>query len=158
MGQTCVAIKKVFDPLRFYELHDINQMGMTQSYRELTPIGLRVLNRIPGDVVMVCGPISTGGAGSMTENMRVFHDAIERVVQMGEHVFTQLPFEGAMQNIKGKLLPESDGLSLLELFYRPLFESGMIKRLYFIPGWEGSFGATWEHTVALELGIKIQYL
>ena len=158
MGQTSVAIERVYDPLRFYELHDINQMGMAQSYRELTPIGLRVLNRIPGDIVMVCGPISTGGLGSITENTEVFRKSIERVAAMGEHVFTQLPFEDAMQDIKGKLLPESDGLSLLELFYRPLFESGMIKRLYFIPGWEGSFGASWEHTVALELGIEIRYL
>lgn len=158
MGQLCVAVKKVFDPLRFYELHDINQMAMAQSYRELIPIGMRVMNRIPGDVVMVCGPISTGGAGSMTENMKIFRKAIERVVEMGESVFSQLPFEDSMQNIKGKLLPESDGLALLELFYRPLFESGVLKRLYFMPGWKGSFGASWEHALALELGIEIRYL
>ena len=158
MGQTSVAKRKVLDPLRFYELHDINQMEMAQSYRELTPIGLRVLNRIPGDVVMVCGPISTGGTGSIAENIEVFRGAIARVVRMGEFVFTQLPFEGPMQAIKGKLLPESDGLSLLELFYRPLFESGMMKRLYFIPSWKSSFGANWEHSVALELGIEIRHL
>jgi len=158
MGQTSIAIKRIHDPLQFYELHDINQMSMAQSYRDLTPIGMRVLNRIPGEAVMVCGPISSGGVGFMKGNIRVLRAAIMRVAASGECVFTQLPFEGAMQNIKSRLLPESDALSLLELFYRPLFESGMIKRLYFVPSWKSSAGACWEHGVALELGIEIRYL
>lgn len=44
---------------------------------------------------------------------------------------------------------------LLEYFYKPIFESGLIKRLIFLPNWETSYGCKWEMDLALKLGIQI---
>jgi hypothetical protein len=49
-------------------------------------------------------------------------------------------------------------MPILEEFYLPLYQSGRIKKFFFVSGWESSFGATWEHDRAKELGIEIHYL
>ena len=79
--------------------------------------------------------------------------------------FSQIPFEEALWRVQALLAetnpavyPKGAGNPLLELFYRPLFESGLIGSMYFIKGWESSDGARWEHDLAVELGISIFYL
>lgn len=127
------------------------------SFEELRDVALRVIARMPQPVSGVCGPITTGGAGSMEKNLERFEEAIRRLQESGQRVFNQLPFEAPMQRIKSYPYYKS-GNHLLETFYLPIFESGLIRQLYFLPGWESSFGATWEHGQAVRLGIKIVYL
>lgn len=158
MKQSADATDGFIHPLRYYQMHDINTITDAGAYEELTPIALRVMHRIPGSIAMVCGPISTGGLGSIPKNIAAFELAIEKVARSGEPVFTQMPFESVMQDINGKLTPECNASSLMETFYRPLLESGLIKRLYFLPDWESSTGARWEHELATHLGIEIKYL
>lgn len=158
MKKTAVAPPDFIHPLQYYDIHDINTIALSRAYEELTPVAFRVIHRIPGPIAMICGPISTGGLGSITKNLAAFKEAIERVAKTGEAVFTQMPFESAMQDIKGRLSPGCDATSLMDTFYRPLFESGLIKRLYFLPGWQGSWGARWEHQLATKLRIEIRYL
>lgn len=149
---------RVLLPLEYYDLHDMDEIATAQTYSELLPVGFRVLRRMPDGAAMICGPISSGGTGSMAENIERFKRAIEVVARSSVPVFTQMPFEAAMQRIKDRGGAGSDASSLLTTFYRPLFESGRIKRLYFLPNWEGSFGARWEHEEALHLGMGIIYL
>lgn len=49
-------------------------------------------------------------------------------------------------------------MPILDEFYKPIFEKGYIQEVYFIPGWEYSFGARWELEECKRLGIKIEYL
>ncbi len=68
-----------------------------------------------------------------------------------------MPFEDDMERIY-KSDPKLKGTRLLEEFYLPMFKSGLIKILCFLPGWQNSIGATWEHEQAKKLGIPIIYL
>jgi hypothetical protein len=108
-------------------------------------------------VAMICGPISTGGKGSKKENLEVFSRAIERISADGLCVFSQIPFEDDMLRIY-KSDPKFQGNRLLEEFYLPIFQSGLLKLFCFLPGWEHSVGATWEHEQAEALNIPRIYL
>ena len=115
---------------------------------------------MPQPVSQVCGPISTGGYDSIEKNIDALNRTILKLVYNGKAVFNQIPFEGPMQDLKGRgNLPETQAqVLLLHGFYAPVFESGLVKKLHFIQGWESSFGANWEHQQAKRLGIEISYL
>jgi len=73
----------------------------------------------------------------------------------GENIFTQIPFERPMQRIKGG--DGNDEGILLEAFYRPVFASGRVVRLCFMPDWRTSRGTQWELARAFELGLGRKY-
>ena len=142
---------------KYYTREDYVSIEKAESFTDLTVIALRIIQRIPQPVSMACGPIATGGKRNIEENLEVFKETIQTLVDNGENIFSQIPFEGAMQRIKQN--PQYQGaMQLLEEFYFPIFKSGLVKKMNFIKGWEGSFGATWEHGIAVELGIEIFYL
>jgi hypothetical protein len=105
---------------------------------------------------MVTGPISTGGLGTREKNLEKFKQTIFDLYTDGHSLFDQTVFNGKfsrfVEHIDGYPMP------ILEEFYLPIFKSGKIKKFYFIKGWESSFGASWEHDRAQELGIEIIYL
>jgi len=141
---------------------DLEAIKRAQDYKELLEIALLILNRIKitcsgQPIAMVCGPISNGGTGSRKINLQIFGRAIERLALNGLLIFSQMPFEDDMERIY-KSKPELQGLRLLEEFYLPIFESGDIKLLCFLPGWQRSIGANWEHEQAKRLKIPIIYL
>jgi hypothetical protein len=69
-----------------------------------------------------------------------------------------MPFEDQMQNLKKKFSTEKVVNDILNDFYLPIFKSGVISAFYFMPNWQTSFGAKWEHEEAKKLGIEIVYL
>lgn len=132
------------------------------NYRELLGVAYDILAIMDDDnpgkpIAMVCGPISTGGRNSRKENLAIFSKAIERVTSSGLLVFNQMPFEDDMDRIY-KSNPVLQGLTLLEEFYKPIFESGYIKLLCFLTGWENSIGAKWEYNYAQKLEIPTLYI
>ncbi len=132
-------------------------LDRAENYSHLADIALDVLKRTPKPICEVCGPISSGGVGSVQGNLEVFQDVITKLQLEGDVVFSQVPFERSMQMIRDQssLPKEESNLELLENFYGTIFESGFISRLFFIHGWESSHGATWERKKALELGIEV---
>lgn len=75
----------------------------------------------------------------------------------GVNVFDQTVFEESLWRILKT--PYAKGKDhLLGTFYLPLFESGLIVTLDFLPNWESSYGAVWEHNKAQQLGLQIIYL
>lgn len=121
------------------------------TYVEIGKIALNVMKRM-GDTCIVSGPISTGGKGNIKDNLEAFNKTIQKLLEKGEHVFTQMPMEDALQRLK-KRNPNPD--ALLEGSYRCLFESGYVKKIFFIHGWESSYGANWEHDIAKKNNIEI---
>ncbi|PIR69487.1 MAG: hypothetical protein COU47_02840 [Candidatus Niyogibacteria bacterium CG10_big_fil_rev_8_21_14_0_10_46_36] len=106
---------------------------------------------------MVCGPISTGGSGSVEKNLERFHAVIDALRDERVRIFSQMFFENKL--FKMKTWPSyKGGIQLLEEFYRPIFESGFIYRMYFMPNWQTSMGATWERGEAQRLGIRAEYV
>ncbi len=141
---------------QYFTEDDYAAMDRAKTFGELVVIAKAVLMRIPKPVVMVCGPMTSGGTKNIELNFKIFAVYINFLRENGFNVFTQLPFEKAMWRIMET--PEyRDGDQLLEEFYGEIFKSGLIEELHFIPNWETSHGATWEHKKAEELGIKIIY-
>lgn len=143
---------------RYWTAENLSQVKQARSFAELSGIAMEVISRMPQPIGQVCGPISSGGLGSIEANMQKFSETVQQLIAEGKNVFDQIPFE----NYIFKLIDSGQGTrsqnELLKEFYLPIFESGLIKTLYFIPGWESFNGATWEHHKARELGIDIVYL
>jgi hypothetical protein len=129
-----------------------------QFFPDLAGIALRVLARMPKPIAHVCGPISTGGVGSIKGNLAVFDATIDYLIAQGINVFDQVPFEVPVFRIIGAKRGSRENNMLLNQFYLPIFESGHVSKLYFIHGWESSEGANWEHRQAQRLGMEIEYL
>lgn len=141
----------------YWEEEDVEQLAHARTFEDLRQIATRVLRRMPQPIAQVCGPISTGSTGTIGENLERLHGAIEKLKANGVSVFNQVPFEMPMQRIKS-YRPDAGNVTLLNEFYLPLFKSRFVDTLYFLPGWESSQGASWEHEQALRLGLDIVYL
>lgn len=139
-----------------YTVADLSAIEKAQTFEDLYQIASAVVNRIGPPVRFVCGPISAnGGTKSRERNMQIFTSYIELLENRGLKIFNQLPFEESLWRILATGESEDH---LLETLYLPLFKSGAFNCFYFIPNWESSFGARWEHQQALILGIEIVYL
>lgn len=131
-----------------------------ETFEEMEQIALEVLKSMKQPIGQVCGPITTGGHGSIEKNLEEIDNTIRKLNREQKNIFNQIPFEKPLQKIKEKidLPPEEKNLKLLNGLYLPIFKSGLVKTLYFMPNWESSHGARWEHEKAKELGIDIVYL
>lgn len=144
---------------QYWEKEDWDKLEEAESIKDLYFIASKIINRIPKPFIQVCGPIATGGLGSVEKNLNAFNKVIKKLQNEGLVVFDQMPFEEPMQKLKVKLAPGKEYFnSILTDFYCPIFESGFISAFYFMSNWQTSFGAKWEHEKAKELGIKIVYL
>jgi hypothetical protein len=126
------------------------------TFEDLSFIAQRIAARMPRPLAIICGPITTGGLGSVEKNLARFAMMIDRVKSSGENVFYQLQFEPYLWKIIGSP-NDRGGFHLLEAFYQPLFTL-YIQTFYFIPGWESSSGACWERAVAIMLKREIKNL
>lgn len=143
---------------QYWTEEDINELEKVETFKDMLTVAMRVLNRMQKPIAMVCGPITTGGKGSMFQNMLDFNKAIIRLQTKGVNVFDQMPYEQPMERLKLELPSNEYAYDILTDFYLPIFEAKTISKFYFIPGWESSTGATWEHAQAKRLGIEIEYL
>lgn len=137
---------------------DLEAVKTAKDFKELYLIAQKILKIMPQPIVQVCGPIGTGGLGNVEDNLRAFDETIRSLQDKGFNVFDQMPFEWPMQVIKFNLPKGVYPDSIMTDFYIPIFESGYVSEFYFMPNWETSKGAKWEHNEAERLGIKINYL
>ncbi len=138
-------------------------LGHAGNFQDLARLAMSIIRRIPVDIEMVSGPISTGGVGTIDGNRKVFEAVIEiLILEDGLNVFSQMPFEDKMVEFYKKWHAENPlekyCMPILHDFYEPVFSSGRVKALHFIDGWESSFGAKWEHGNCSKWGIKRKYL
>jgi len=144
---------------QYWTKEDWEDLEKVSNFLDMQVIAKRVLDRIPKPVAGVCGPIAeTGGLHSVEANLNVFNNAIIQLQKTGLRIFDQMPFEDKMQELKAKMNHEDFLRELNDDFYMPIFKSKIVSTFYFIPGWETSNGAKFEHEKAKELGIKIVYL
>ena len=143
---------------KYWEEKDWQDVDNAKSMAALYVVAKRIIERMPKPIVEVCGPIANGGLGSIEANLNAFNETIKKLQKEGLNVFDQMPLEESMQ--KFKVGNDMDKLveSILKDFYMPIFKSGAISAFYFMPGWESSRGAIWEHKIAKELNIEIIYL
>lgn len=117
-----------------------------ESFEALAEIGVENLRK-QGECGVVCGPLSTGGTNHQMHNFEIFNAAIRGLKREGQNIFDQTPYEFGLRRLAFKWEEEGNKgycMPILDVFYRKLFESGHIKRGWFIPGWQSSFGAKYE--------------
>ncbi len=145
-------------PLSYFSAQELAEIDQAASYSTLCGYALEVLKRMPPGVHMVCGPITTGGAGSPEANLKRFSGAIDILHRYNYNVFTQMPFEGPMHRLQSlDNHSQASALQLLTEFYLPVFKSGKVTYLCFLPDWQTSFGASWEHNRGTELVLGRKY-
>jgi len=132
--------------------HHHERIAKAPSYPHLANIALEILAAMPGTIGQVCGPITSGGRGSFAANIAFFTEAIASLETQGVTVFSQMPFEDRMQELK---VVDGYNWPVLNEFYGPIFASGLVRRLYFLPGWENSCGSCWEREQADIFGIAV---
>lgn len=114
-----------------------------------------------GKLHQVCGPISSGGLGSMEDNLRVFQTSINVVSQRYQcHVFNQLPLQDKLVELylawRAEYPKEEYCWDILEKVYGPIFRSDCIEVGHFIPRWHTSTGTRWERETLQELDILMK--
>lgn len=129
------------------------------SFEEMVPVAVGILERMAATnthIIQICGPMSTGGRGSLVANMAFFKKALAVAVQNGACVFDQTPFEGAIVRL-GNVTdnPKEYCMDILHVFYRGVFMSGLLNELMFLPDWETSVGARWEYSEGSLLRLKL---
>jgi hypothetical protein len=140
------------------------ECSKTDSFATLLQIALREMNTLAsrGDVHVISGPISTGGLGSIEKNIAVFDKTVEHLRSQNYLVFDYGPYESGIAPLRTVWKAENPEahycMPILEEFYGPLFETRLIKKAWFIHGWESSFGSTWERKKLSELEIPIEDL
>lgn len=137
----------------YWKKGDFKKVEAAKSLSELVDIGMAILGRMPQPVILVSGPITTGGRGSIKDNLRVFAEAIRSVKNSGKTVFNQLPFENKIAEL-AEMSPSAYFTEVLEDFFLPILKSGKIAAIHFMPGWQTSTGAKWEYDMAAKLGIE----
>lgn len=137
------------------------ECSKTNSFSELVPLAMAELKKYTDGVEVVCGPISTGGRGTPEANLKVFEATIKGLQAEGRPLFNQMPYEERIFFFRKQWqesAPENAGkyyTPILEEFYRPIFEAGLVKKAWFIPGWESSQGARWERELLTKVGAEI---
>jgi hypothetical protein len=145
---------------QYWTKEDWENLEKVDSVQDLYIIAQSIISRMPKPFIQVCDPVAlNGGLGSIEANLNAFNETIKKLQKQGLNIFDQMPFEDSMQKLKVKLAVEGKYFNnILTDFYYPIFESGLIEAFYFMPNWETSRGAKFEHKKAKELGIKIVYL
>ena len=126
------------------------------SLSKLVDSALLEISKLSPPVIQFCGPISTGGFGSVEENLDSLLSVIQASSENGMSVFNQVSYERRLDNIL-KDHHEYD-YPLLDFFYNPILSSKKISGLIFLPLWETSVGSRWEHDLGQSLCLPIHYL
>ena len=139
----------------------IAALSEAQSFGDLAKVAITVLDSMPQPIGMVSGPISTGGAGSIAANLEKLNRAIDKLHAEGKNIFSTFPAQDHIFRAAGARedtwTPELNQ-QLLDEFFLPLISHGAVKTFYFLPDWQSSHGATWEHEQAPKWGVKRIYL
>ncbi|KKQ35419.1 MAG: hypothetical protein US50_C0015G0011 [Candidatus Nomurabacteria bacterium GW2011_GWB1_37_5] len=143
-----------------------------KTFSQMRELALSIISRISdalekekmsNKISQVCGPITGGGKGSIKENLKIFSKTIHKLNgENNNFVLDQMPFEPVMHDLAKDWLAQHPSEKyckpIFDEFYLPIFESGLIKKFFFIHGWQSSKGAQWEHDQAIRLKIEIECL
>lgn len=121
-----------------------------KTFKELGELGVQKILQFGYGAEIVCGPVSTGGKGSVHENIPIFNRSIATLKdEYGRPIFSQIFLEEHIRYLYDdwKKDPKNTGycMPILEEVYYPIFKTRRLRGAFFIPGWQGSFGTSWEY-------------
>jgi hypothetical protein len=138
------------------ELKALDGLGCFPTARQYAIGIIARLRKEHGEVVQICGPMTTGGLGSLERNMDRFGHAIAQARINGRRVFNQMPFQSVIIRITNHHDGGKYRYDILTDFYEWLFRSGHLTHALFLPGWEDSVGARIERGYAKQYGVCIE--
>ena len=106
----------------------------------------------PSRVCYVSGPISQNNGRTVEENIKNLNQYAAEIDASGE--FDVVVDPSAVGDLEAIGYSREDALYV----WTSLLSSGLVGVITMIPGWEHSGGATIEHEIAKEQGLKIIYL
>jgi hypothetical protein len=121
-------------------------------YRELLRKALEKIESLEGDVVMVCGPLRGKDGDDPHTNLARLSG---RICDMSNRctVFDQTAY------LESELIDPPNQVEMkMKVFYQGILMSGLISKIYVLPGWETSRGTLQEIGYAERAGIEIEYL
>jgi len=124
---------------------------LANSFGELVDQEVGVFN-MRGCAQLLCGPISTGGRGSIETNLEVFaaaHYRLNRETEVSRSrtgpLYNQLVLEPTLWHLRDKWLVEHPDIRhenpIMTRFYIPFFGQVRFARVHFISRWETSLGS-----------------
>lgn len=139
---------------------ELRRLKEVETFEAAADIAIGVMRRLAQDgskVVQICGPMTTGGAGSFEANVARVERAVEIARGRGVVAFDQEPFLEALVRLCADR-SEQGGYcyEVLEVYYNRIFTSGALAATMFLSGWESSTGAKWERAKAAALGLGIE--
>jgi hypothetical protein len=151
---------EVLNNYNYWSEEKLRLLAEAKSFKEVADVAISVLRSMPTDIKIseLCGPISTGGFGDPRKNLLLFERCVEELRIRDFNPLDVTPMEKKLKELERNWKAEGNSgycFPILETVYGKIFQSGFIKRAFFLPNWETSFGARWEHKTLNELGIKI---
>jgi hypothetical protein len=125
-----------------------------QKLAELADKAIKVLKKLPQPVVRVSGPLTSGGLG-YEKNLHRFILAQQLLQSEGYTVFD---YYGDGYDERQILALELPWEEVMEYYHKPIMATKLIGKVFMMPLWETSHGASWEHAYAVSLGLVIEYL
>lgn len=101
-------------------------------------------------LVYISGPVSHPTPEGMAENLAVFTRAERLLLSLGCHVFNPAHIQGPIDPLQGEALWQY----YMHFCVRALPECDSV---FFLPDWQNSKGARWEHKIAELLGLPRLY-
>ncbi len=143
---------------------DIEDIFNASNFSQPREVALRILERMPANVVGICDPISNHPteAGFPTEKKEtLFAKTTRLLIENGYVVFDDRPFFKKINELKDIWFAENKNeeicKAIVKEFFEPLLETKKIKKLIllpnsenlYIPYWEASYGAS-VHDIKVE--------
>jgi len=100
----------------------------------------------PNQLVYIAGPITHETPEGIQENLAVFKRAERLLLSLGCHVFNPAHIQGPIDPLKDEALWQY----YMHFCVRALPECDCV---FFLPDWQNSKGARWEHKIAEILGL-----
>lgn len=133
-------------------------LGTIEDLDHLGDFALAQIREIrPAPLVMVCGPMTSGGLPTYEANAERFRNVHVQLHCENVTFYNQLPLQAVTKRVTTHHSGGEYCTDILERIFRPLLESDYIYKVIFLPEWERSRGAAREHEIAQAKGLIIEY-
>ena len=99
--------------------------------------------------VYIAGPMT----GYKDLNHKAFNKVSKRFIKQGWDVVNPAKFDDTYIHI----LTENEGIRWTHYLSRDIVQLATCEKVFFLRGWEKSYGARVERLVALKLGLNVEY-
>ncbi|MCU0660159.1 MAG: hypothetical protein MUD00_00900 [Candidatus Pacebacteria bacterium] len=131
------------------ETYDTNS---TYYYTRLHDTALANMHALGGSFVMVSGVLGVD-TDEFEHNLSVMKNMIAELEADGHQVFDQTPYLDIYHDNAPR-----EYAAKFEIFYKGVIQSGLITKLYVLPGFEHSLGVRSEIQYAEDKEIEVEYV